>query len=137
MDLAAKQNKLDENITERTSAHTLSPPPAAQSDASRSIQKMSKKKKSEQYGKPYTPSDFKQAGIGLLIIGIIAIIYGISAYRHGVEEQMLQTKGGTEIYAPTPPGSPLYSSIAIGGIITCIGGVYMWKRSKQKQSNHH
>jgi hypothetical protein len=92
---------------------------------------MSKKKKSEQYGKPYTKKDFKQAAIGLLIVGVIAIIYGISAYRLGVEEQMLQTKGGTEIYGPTPPHSLLYFLIAIGGGITSIGGVYIWRRGKK------
>lgn len=93
---------------------------------------MSKKKKSEQYGNPYTKKDFKQAGIGLLTVGVIAIIYGISAYRFGVEEQMLQTKGGTEIYGLTPPHRLLYLLIAIGGGITSVGGVFMWGRGKKK-----
>ena len=93
---------------------------------------MNKKKKTDRYGKPYTPNDFKQAAADLLIVGIIAIIYGISVYRFGVEEQMLQTKGGAEIYPPTPPKSPLYLSIAVGGGITCFGGVFMWGRGKKK-----
>jgi len=96
---------------------------------------MSKKKKSEQYGKPYTKKDFKQAGIGLITVGVIAIVYGISAYQHGVEEQVLQTRAGTEIYGPTPPQSPLYLSIAVGGGIACLGGIYMWRQGKKSNKS--
>ena len=93
---------------------------------------MSKKRKSEQYGKPYTKKDFKQAGVGLLVVGVLAMIYGISVYQFGAEEHMAQTKVGNQIYDPTPPQSLLHLLIAIGGGVTSLGGVFMWRRGVNK-----
>ena len=95
---------------------------------------MNKKKQSQEYGKPYTPKDFRQVGIGMIAVGIIVILYGISVYQHGSESQMIQTKGGNKMYG-TEPENPLYIIIAIAGGISSVSGIFLWIHGKKTKSD--
>ena len=91
---------------------------------------MKKKNQSPEYGKPYTPRDFRQVGIGMIIVGIIIVLYGASVYQDGSENQIIQTKVGNEIHG-SEPKNPLYLMIAIAGGATSIAGGFFWRHGKK------
>jgi hypothetical protein len=91
---------------------------------------MKKRKQTQQYGKPYTAKDYRQVGIGFLITGIIIVLYGMSVYQYGSENQVIQTKVGNEVYG-MEPNNPLYLLIAIAGGSVSIAGFFMWRHGKK------
>jgi hypothetical protein len=94
--------------------------------------KMKKDKPTQEYGKPYTPKDCRQVGIGLIIIGIIIAISGTSVYQNGLENQMVLTKVGNQMVG-SDPNNVLYLMIGVFGGILSVTGVSLWIRGKIKQ----
>ena len=91
---------------------------------------MKKKNQSQEYGKPYTPRDFRQVGIGMIVVGIIIILYGASVYQNGSENQIIQTKVGNEIHG-SEPKNPLYLAVAVAGGAIFIAGGFIWRHGKK------
>jgi hypothetical protein len=91
---------------------------------------MKKKKQPPEYGKPYTPKDFRDVGIGLLVAGIIVTLFGVSSFLNGSENQMLFTKGGN-ILSGSVPHNPLSLLAALTGGAITITGLLFWIHGKK------
>jgi hypothetical protein len=87
---------------------------------------MKKKNKLPEVGKPYTPKEYRQVGVGLFVVGIIILIFGLSIYQTGLENQIVLTKGGNQIHG-SDPHNPLYL------IISIFAGIFLWRRGKIKE----
>ncbi|MBN2684077.1 MAG: hypothetical protein JXR40_02245 [Pontiellaceae bacterium] len=89
-----------------------------------------KPKAAPEYGKPYTPKDFRDVGIGLLIAGIIVTLCGASSFIHGAENQLLLTKVGN-VLSGSDPHNPLSLAAALVGSAITITGLLFWIRGKR------
>ena len=83
-----------------------------------------------EYGKTYTPKDFRDVGIGLLFAGIIVTLFGISSFIHGAENQLLLTKGGN-VLSGSDPHNPLSLGAALVGGSATITGLLFWIHGKR------
>jgi len=91
---------------------------------------MKKKNQTPEYGKPYTPKDFRDVGVGLVIGGIIAIAIGVVVFQNGAENQIVLTKAGNEMHG-SDPQNPLYLWLSIVGMILTVTGLAFWIRGKK------
>ncbi|MDF7802098.1 hypothetical protein P4C99_21685 [Pontiellaceae bacterium B1224] len=91
---------------------------------------MKKKIHPQEYGKPYTPKEFRQVGIGMIFSGIIVLLFGVSVYKNGSEEQLVITKFGNQIQSADPHSS-MFLIIAIAGCILIIAGLFICMRGKK------
>jgi len=91
---------------------------------------MKKKNQPQEFGKPYTPKDFRDVGVGLFVAGIIALIFGIASFQNGIEDQIILTKVGNQMFG-SAPHNPLSLIIAIAGGVISLAGLFFWRRGKK------
>lgn len=76
------------------------------------------------YGQPHSAKELRNAGIAMIVMGMVVALFGLAVYQHGSGEEIVNTKWGTEMVGPTPPESPLYKFIILAGGVLSVAGLW-------------